>query len=587
MAEKSLGERTWYRHWPDQVAKCLDYPEETLAGFLERTALQYGSQPAICFLDTWIDYSRLWDLVRRLATALDGLGLKQGDVCALMLPNSPQFVISYYAGQLLGLAMTPINPTYKALEVKHQLSDSGAKAFIVLDAIFDQASAGLAGTKVEHIIGTNVVDLCGFSALKIGLGKLFKKIPKGNLPPQALKFTDLLDTEPNPPPVKVGPDDVAVLQYTGGTTGLPKGAMLTHRNLVANAVQCEAWLWLRKVGMGIIGVLPLFHVFAMTTVMNTAIRIGGFQLLFPRPPADMEELFGQIVKHAPSQGLLMPGVAVLFNKINSHPKVRDYDLSGLKMAISGAGPLPLEIQDRFEELTHSVIVEGYGLTEASPVTHANPIGGRRKQGTIGLPYPDTEIKIMDAETGEKELPPLPFALSERGGLSEEEAEVAREHTGELVVKGPQVMKGYLNKPEETAACLRDGWLYTGDIACLDAEGYTIIRDRAKDLIKFKGYPVFPAEVEDYLHAHPAVNSVAVIGLPDEKFGEIVKAFIVLEPGSKGKVTAEEIKGWATEKMTKYKVPAVIEFRDELPTTMVGKVLRRILKEEERAKAKDR
>jgi long-chain acyl-CoA synthetase len=323
----------------------------------------------------------------------------------------------------------------------------------------------------------------------------------------------------------------------------------------------------------------------MTCVMNTAICIGGFQLLFPRPPADMEELFRQIVKWAPQDGLIMPGVAVLFAKINNHPKVRDHDLKGLKMAISGAGPLPLEVQNKFEELTGAVIVEGYGLSEATPVTHANPIRGYRKQGTIGLPFPDTEIKIMDKETGERELPLLPFAVGPTGGLSQQQVEVAEAHTGELVVRGPQVMKGYFNRPEETAAAIRNGWLYTGDIACLDAEGYTLIRDRAKDMIKFKGYAIFPAEVEDYLHMHPAVRGAAVIGVPDPKVGEYVKAFVVLAPEAKGQVTAEAIQEWAKDKMSHYKIPSAIEFREELPTTMVGKILRRVLKEEEKAKLK--
>jgi long-chain acyl-CoA synthetase len=319
--------------------------------------------------------------------------------------------------------------------------------------------------------------------------------------------------------------------------------------------------------------------------MNTAIRIGGFQLLFPRPPADMADLFGAIQKYSAKGGLIMPGVAVLFNKINTHPKVKKYDLSGLKMAVSGAGPLPLEVQNKFEEITGSIIVEGYGLSEATPVTHANPVYGRRKLGTIGLPYPDTDIKIMDKETGNKELPSLPFAVAETGGLTKEQSEEAAGYTGELVIKGPQIMKGYLNRPEETAATLRDGWLYTGDIACIDADGYTIIRDRIKDMIKFKGYAIFPAEVEDLLHKHPDVRGAAVIGVPQEKVGEVVKAFIVLDPRKKGQITAEQIQEWAKDKMTHYKIPSAIEFRDELPTTMVGKILRRVLKEEEMAKTK--
>ena len=585
MAKESLGDRIWYKNWPPQVPKCLDYPDCTLAEFLRESAAKHGSQPAVYFLDAEVTYERLWDMVQRLATALADLGLKKGDVCALMLPNSIQFVASFYACQLLGVTVTAINPTYKALEIQHQLKDSGAKVLVVLDAVASEVPGGIEGTQVKTLIGTNVVDLCGFSSLKIFLGKLLKKIPTGQLPAGALQLKDLLKTKPNPPKVKVDPADVAVLQYTGGTTGLPKGAMLTHKNVVANACMCDAWLWKKESITGIVGVLPLFHSFAMTTVMNTAIRVGGFQLLYPRPPVDMAELFKAIEKYSSKAGLIMPGVAVLFNKINTHPKVKKFNLSGLKMAVSGAGPLPLEVQNKFEALTGSVIVEGYGLSEATPVTHGNPISGRRKLGTIGLPFPDTDIKIMDKETGTRELPPLPFAVADTGGLTKEQSEQAEAFTGELVIQGPQIMKGYLNRPDVTKSTIRDGWLYTGDIACIDADGYTIIRDRAKDMIKFKGYAIFPAEVEDLLHKHPQIHGAAVIGVPNEKVGEEVKAFVVLDPAARGKITAENIQAWAKEKMSPYKIPSVIEFRDELPTTMVGKILRRVLKDEEAAKGK--
>jgi len=585
MPEISLGEKIWYKKWPPQVPKCLDYPDCSLADFLRETVAKSGNNLATHFLGSVLTYGQLWDGVTSFATGLSRLGLHKGHVCALMLPNSPQYVISYYACQLLGVTVTAVNPTYKALEIRHQLKDSGAKALIVLDAIFQEAEKGLDGTAVEHVIGTNIVDLCGFSAAKVFLGKLLKKIPTGRLPDGTVPFTNLLKTIPETLDVDIDPvNDIAVLQYTGGTTGLPKGAMLTHRNIVANTLQCDAWLWQRQPGMGLIGILPLFHSYAMTTVMNMAIRIGGFQLLFPRPPADMEELFATVKKLSSLGDFVMPGVALLFNKINLHPKVKDYDLSSLKMAISGAGPLPLEVQNRFEEVTGSVIIEGYGLSEATPVTHANPINkDLRKQGTIGLPFPDTDIRIMDRETGTKELPPLPFAVSETGGLSREQSLEADAYTGELVIKGPQVMKGYLHQREDSAAALRDGWLYTGDIACIDSEGYTIIRDRAKDMIKCKGYPVFPAEVEDLLHKNPFVREAAVIGLPDDAKGEIVKAFLVLDPGKKGQVSSKDIQDWAKDKMASYKIPSLIEFRESLPTTMVGKVLRRVLKEEEMAK----
>jgi long-chain acyl-CoA synthetase len=585
MAKESLGDRVWYKYWPSQVPKCLDYPDCTLAEFLRQSASKHGSQAAVYFLDARVTYNDLWDMVQRLATALADLGLKKGDVCALMLPNSVQFVVSYYACQLIGVTVTAINPTYKALEIQYQLKDSGAKVLLVLDAVAQEVREAIQGTQVGTVVGTNVVDLCGFSSIKVFLGKVLKKIPTGELPPGSLQLTNLLKTRPNPPKVEVDPSDVAVLQYTGGTTGLPKGAMLTHRNVVANACMCDAWLWKKDPVTGIVGVLPLFHSFAMTTVMNTAVRVGGFQLLFPRPPADMGELCAAIQKYAAKGGLIMPGVAVLFNKINTHPQVKHYDLSGLKMAVSGAGPLPLEVQNKFEELTGSVIVEGYGLSEATPVTHANPVYGHRKLGTIGLPFPDTDIKIMDKETGVRELPPLPFAVADTGGLTQEQSEQAEAYTGELAVRGPQVMKGYLNRPDETNSAIRDGWLYTGDIACIDADGYTIIRDRAKDMIKFKGYAIFPAEVEDLLHRYPHIHGAAVIGVPHEKVGEVVKAFVVIDAQMRGKIKAEDIQEWAKDKMSSHKIPSVIEFRDELPTTMVGKILRRVLKEEEIAKGK--
>ena len=586
MARESLGDRIWYKHWPPKVPKCLDYPDCTLAEFLKQSAAENAERPAIFFLDAEISYGQLWEMVQRLATALASIGYRRGDVMALMLPNSIQFVVAYYACQLLGVTVTSVNPTYKPLEINHQLNDSGAKALIILDALYEGVREGIEGTAVRQIIGTNIVDLCGFSGLKVTLGKLLKKIPTGRLPADALHLKQLLQTSPDPPDVQIDPEDVAVLLYTGGTTGLPKGAMLTHRNVVSNAVMCDAWLWKKTERGGLLGVLPLFHSFAMTTVMNTAIRLGGFQLLFPRPPVDMTELFVAIEKYAPKGDLIMPGVAVLFNKINAHPRVRDFDLSGLVMAVSGAGPLPLEVQDRFEALTGAVIVEGYGLSEATPVVCGNPIGAYRKQGTIGLPFPDTDIKIMDKEDGTRELPPLPFAVAETGGLTEEQAQQADAHTGELVIKGPQVMKGYMNKPEATAGALRDGWLYTGDIACIDADGYTLIRDRAKDMIKYKGYAIFPAEVEDLLHRHPDIEGAAVIGVPHKDFGEVVKAFIIADPQRSESLTADAIRTWAREKMAAYKIPTLIEFREELPTTLVGKVLRRVLREEEAARSKE-
>ena len=568
------GDRPWYGDWPEGVPKSLDYPRIGLGELLRRTARDNPEKKAIIFLDSVLTYRQLDDYVDRMATALDKLGLKKGDVVALMLPNSHQFVIAFYACQRLGVVVTAINPTYKPLEIKHQLNDSGARALIALDAVFEAAGKVLDQTGVKHIIGTNIVDLCGFNPVKKMLGKLLKKIPTGQMPANALKFTDLLKTAPSPPQIEVDPvNDLAVLQYTGGTTGTPKGAMLSAFNLVSNALAGKAWMNMDGASkeLGFVGILPLFHVFAMTCCMNIAVAQGAFQLLFPQPPADMKEWAAQIQKWGKGTQMVMAGVAVLFNKINNSPGLEGYDLSALTQCLSGAGPLPREVQMTFEKKFNSLVVEGYGLSESAPVVTANPFtlreGKERVLGSIGLPFPDTDCQIRDLDTGDTTM-----------GFGQNQV-------GELCVKGPQVMMGYYNRPEETSRTLRDGWLYTGDIAYMNERGWIFIMDRAKDLVKFKGYSVFPKEVEDYMFSHPDIYEVAVIGLPHPKVGEILKAFVVLNPESKGTISEEQIIEWCKENMTHYKVPSVVEFREELPKTMVGKVLRRVLKEEEMAKQK--
>jgi long-chain acyl-CoA synthetase len=569
---KDLGDRPWYGDWPEGVPKIVDIPEVGLGDLLRETAQKNPERKAIIFLDSVITYKQLDDYVDRFATALHNLGLKKGDVVAMMLPNSYQFVITFFACQRLGVTATAINPTYKPLEIKHQLNDSGAKAFVCLDSVFEAPAKILSETKVQHLIGTNVVDLCGFSPIKVMLGKLLKKIPSGQMPSNTIQFKDMLKTEPNPPQVSIDPaNDLAVLQYTGGTTGTPKGAMLTARNLVANAIQLQAWLGEQGEveNGGFVGVLPLFHVFAMTCVMTIAVTTGSFQLLFPQPPANMREWAAELEKWGKGSQLVMAGVAVLYNKINNAEGLEKYDLSPLVRCVSGAGPLPRDIQLTFEKKFNCPIVEGYGLSESSPVTHANPFvlpeGSERVMGSIGLPIPNTDVKIMDLETGDTQMP------------------LNKDGVGELCIKGPQVMKGYYNREDETARTLRDGWLYTGDIAYMDERGWTFIMDRAKDLVKHKGYSVFPKEVEDYMFSHPKILEVAVIGLPHPKVGEILKAFVVPQPEFKDSITQEEIIDWCKENMTHYKVPSIVEFREELPKTMVGKVLRRVLKEEEQKK----
>ncbi|MCB2227146.1 MAG: long-chain fatty acid--CoA ligase [Desulfarculaceae bacterium] len=569
---KDLGDRPWYGDWPQGVPKMIDFPKISLSDLLRDTTRQHPDNKAIVFLDSVMTYRELDDAVDRVATSFDKMGLKKGDVVALILPNSFQFVIAFYAAQRLGMAVTAINPTYKALEIKHQLNDSGAKALVVLDSVYAEAGRILDQTGIKYVIGTNVVDLVKMSGLKKWLGKKLGKIPTGQLPANAVPFKSLLDAAPNPPAVEVDPvNDIAALQYTGGTTGTPKGAMLTSYNLVSNAISGKDWIGKDlPTETGWLGVLPLFHVFAMTCCMNIAVATGGFMLLFPKPPDTMLEWGAEVQKWGKGTQLCMAGVAVLFNKINNTDGLDKYDLSPLTVCLSGAGPLPRDVQLKFEEKTGARVVEGYGLSESSPVVTANPIvdppGKERVMGSIGLPFPSTDCKIMDIETGDTQL-----------GLGEDQV-------GELCVKGPQVMKGYLNRPEETARTLRDGWLYTGDIAYMNERGWIFIMDRAKDLVKFKGFSVFPKEVEDYMFSHPDILEVAVVGLPHPKVGEILKAFVVLQPESVGKVSEEDIIAWCKENMTHYKVPSLVEFRDELPKTMVGKVLRRVLKEEEAAKA---
>ena len=571
MAE-DLGDRPWYGDWPDGVPRMLSIPELGLADLLRDTAKRLPDFKVVVFLDTVLTYRMLDNYADRFATSLSGLGLKKGDVAAIMLPNSHQFVIAYYACLRLGIIVTTVNPIYKPMEVKHQLVDSGAKALIVLDAIYESPAKILKDTNVKHVIGTNIIDLCGFSSVKRFFGKSLGKIPAGRMPDNTLNFTDLLDAAIDIPRVEINAkEDLAVLQYTGGTTGTPKGAMLTHYNLVANTEQGKAWVGRSGDGVGWVGVLPLFHIYAMTCVMNAAISSGGFMLLFPRPPADMNEWAVQVEKWGKGIDMAMPGVTVLFNMINNTQGIEKYDLTPLKRCLSGAGPLPRETQMTFEEKTGAMIVEGYGLSETSPVATANPFeirpGKERVFGSIGLPFPNTDLKIADMETGERRM-----------GFGPEEM-------GEICIKGPQVMKGYYNKPEETARSLREGWFYTGDIAYMNERGWTFIMDRAKDMIKYKGYSVFPREVEDYLLNNPHVQDAAVIGVPDKETGEIAKAFIVLKPESRDKVNEEEIIAWCGENMAHYKVPRAVEFRNELPKTIIGKVLRRALKEEELKKIK--
>jgi long-chain acyl-CoA synthetase len=556
--ESSIFEKPWFKNWPEGVPKSLDYPKVPLHALLENSVKDFPDKPAIIFLGKKITYRELGSLVNRFATALYNLGIRKGDVVGLYLPNMPQFVIAYYGALKIGAVATGISPLFVERELEFQLSDSEAKAIVLLDALFPRFKKVWEKTKVKFAIVARLGEY--MPSLKAFLGKLLKKIPTAEVPrqPNVYFFKELVEKTPEQPPsVEINPEeDLAVLQYTGGTTGLPKGAMLTHMNLVSNAIGCSAWLQAKRGEDTGLSVLPFFHIYGMTVAMNFTIYAGATMVLLPR--FDVVEVLKSIQKYKVT---LFPGVPTMYALIVDHPEAKKYNLRSVKFCISGAAPLPPEVQKKFMEMTGAVLVEGYGLTEASPVTHCNPLDPTMKTvkiGSIGIPWPDTDAKIVDVETGTREMP-----------VGE---------VGELVVKGPQVMKGYWKRPEETSEVLRNGWLYTGDLGKMDEDGYFYITDRKKDLIKYKGYSVYPRELEDILYEHPAVKLAAVVGKPDPVSGEIPKAFIVLREGATA--TEQEIMKFVNERVAPYKAIREVEFRKELPMSMVGKVLRRVLREEE-------
>jgi long-chain acyl-CoA synthetase len=540
--------------WPEGVPFTLEYPEIPLFTFLDESAEKHPDAVATIFQDKRLTYRELKEAVDRFATALQKMGVARRDKVALFLPNIPQFVISYYGALKAGAIVVPISPLYKEREVSHQIHDSGAKTLVVLDVLYPAVENVMGELGLDRTIVTGIKDY--MPTLKGVLGSLLGKVPtyKVEMVDKMHQFMDLIKGyPPSPEPVEIDPkEDLALLQYTGGTTGVPKGAMLTHHNLVSNALMCNAWLKAQEREETQINVIPLYHIYGMTVTMNNAIASAGSMVLFPR--FDAKEVLSSIQKY---KATIFGGVPTLYTALINQPDISSYDLSSIKFCISGASPLPPEVQRQFMELTGGVLVEGYGLTEASPVTHANPLDPTMetvKIGSIGLTWPDTEAGIMDNETGEL----LPFG-----------------DIGELVIKGPQVMKGYWNMQEETDAVLKDGWLHTGDIARMDEEGYFFIVDREKDLIKFRGYSVYPREIEDVLYEHPAVKIAAVVGKPDETSGEIPKAFLVLKDGAEA--SEEEMIEFVRERIAPFKRIREVEFREELPMTLVGKVLKKDLR----------
>jgi long-chain acyl-CoA synthetase len=551
-------EKPWLNFYEEGISASLAYPDLTLGNVLKETARKFPSRPALVFYGKKMTYAELDALANRFANALTRLGVGKGDRVALMLPNIPQMVISFYGTLKTDAVAVATNPLYHEHELEVQLNDCGAQTLVALDIFYPVISHVLPMTRVKNLILCGIKDFLPFPLnllypLKAGMDGKRVRVRQA---PDIYNFMKLLKgASSGDPGIQASPADTAILQYTGGTTGVPKGAILTHRNLVVNAVQCRAWLLIRNEGEDrIMAVLPFFHVYGLTAAMNFSVLIAAEMILLPK--FHTTEVLDAIAKYQPT---FFPGIQAMYLAISNHPRIHKYDLTSIKAAISGAGPLMHEVQEKFEQLTRARIVEGYGLSEASPVTHANPVYGRRKVGSIGLPWPDTEAKIVDIETGEKILP------------------VGK--AGELVVRGPQVMKGYWNMPEETALTLRNGWLHTGDIARMDEEGYFYIVGRIKDMIKTVGENVYPREVEEVLYTHPKVKEAVVVGLPHEKFlGEKIKAYVVIKEGQHA--TAEELLQYCRERLSKFKVPKEIEFRDQLPKTLVGKPLRRVLRDEE-------
>jgi long-chain acyl-CoA synthetase len=565
-------ERPWLASYPSDVPRSLaPYPEESVFAMLESSARRFPDRPAIAWFGKHLTYAQLLGEVERCSAMLAGLGVRKGDRVALIMPNSPPFTIAFYACMRLGAVAVGNNPIYTTREMRHQLADAETNVVLVADLMYADFESVFAELGIEHVIVTRLNDYMPLLKKFLAPTLKFKKQQLANgkpWPPVAkdapvLRWAAALHgAGPAPPVANVRPmDDVAVLIYTGGTTGIAKGAMLSHHNITSNARQSGAWFPSIEEGReALLAALPFFHSYGLLA-MNLSVLIAA--KLIPMPnPRDIHMIL-ELTQH--EKPTLFPGVPRLYVAVNEHPDVAKFDLKSIMACVSGAAPLPVAVAKEFERVTGGgQLVEGYGLTECSPVTHANPFNGPRKTGHIGMPIPDTDVRIVSLDDPDKLMP-----------VGE---------PGELCIKGPQVMLGYWRRPEETALAIRNGWFHTGDVAVMDADGYFKIVDRLKDMIIVSGFNVYPNEVEDVLYHHPAISKAAVIGLPDDRTGERVKAYVILKGGQT--LTAEELIAWCKDPeqgLTGYRAPKEIEFRDSLPETLVGKVLRRALQEEERVK----
>ena len=558
--EIKYEDKPWLASYEKGVPEKLDYEEICLPNILERTAGKFPNKMALLFEGYKVTYRELNDMVNRFASALNSFGIKKGDSVAILLPNLIPCVVAYYAILKIGGISVMNNPLYSDRELEHQFNDSGSKALITLDLLGNRMIDLRPKTKIEQIIYTSIGEYLPFPKNLLFPLVAKKKNLAATVKSSAnvYKWKDVLaKSSPNPPEVELSFDDVAMYQYTGGTTGVSKGAILTHGNLSKQVQQVGAWFPTFDSNEIMLGALPFFHVFGLTTAMNLAIFLGWGDILIPKPQP--EPLVQTIRKFKPT---FVPLVPTMYIGILNHPDIDNIDLTSIKGCFSGSAPLPLEVIRDFENKTGAVIVEGFGLTESSPVAHVNPFsGGKRKVGSIGIPLPDTECRIVDLADGKTDVPVG--------------------DSGELLIKGPQVMKGYWNNDQETAKTLTNGWLHTGDIAKMDEEGYFYIIDRKKDMILSGGLNVYPRDIEEVFYENPKVQEVAAIGIPHPTRGESIKVFVVLKKGETA--TQEELIEYCRDKMAKFKLPTEIEFRKELPKTNVGKILKKDLREEEMVK----
>ncbi|HPF13092.1 MAG: long-chain fatty acid--CoA ligase [Planctomycetes bacterium] len=553
-----MQDKPWFQHYPEFTPRSIDYEAITLPAMLERSCAKYPSRVALQFLMTHLDYAKVGEEVRRLACALDGLGVRPGQRVAIQLPNLPQTVIAFYAALSLGAIVVMTNPLYTLREVQHQWKDADVQVAITADFVWDQLlREHRHELNPKQYILASIPDYFPFPISWLAKWKLKHAKPATWAkvrPSDTVHLYKPLLAKSNgqPPRPTIGMDDVALLQYTGGTTGVSKGATLTHRNLSCNIQQMEAWFTgLENGDKVMMTALPLFHVFGLTVCMGLSVQVGMTQVLVPNP-RDMKTLAAQLAKHRVN---LFPAVPAMFNALIHLKGIEGYDLTSLTDCFSGSAPISDSVLKDFEARTGARIIEGFGMSETSPVASANPVQGLRKIGSVGIPLPDTNIRIVDMEDG---LTDMPLGVE-----------------GELIVKGPQVMRGYWQRDDETAHSLRDGYMYTGDLATMDEDGFLRIVGRKKDMINCSGMKVYPDEVDGVLMAHPKILEAATIGVADAKRGEAVKSFVVLRPGET--MTSEEVIEYCRENLARYKVPQHVRFLDELPKSSVLKTLRRELR----------